>query len=105
MPWLLVAGSVLLAALFLYVMFAAYLPAKRRVAGLQAELKDLYAREASLQTRLAQQEQRDKLRDQQMATLTAERNALAQRLQDVERKLAPARAPRRPAPPTRAPGR
>lgn len=102
-PWLLVAGSVLIVLLFLYLMFAAYLPAKRRVAGLEAELKSLYAREASLQTQLAQQEQRDKLRTQQMGALAAERDALAQRLQDVERELAATRAPRKPAPPAARP--
>jgi len=105
-PWLLVAGSVLLVALFLYIMFGAYLPAKRRVAGLEAELKGLYAREAALRTRLAQQEHRDKLRDQQMAALTAERDALALRLQDVARELAAARPARKPAAPaTRPPAR
>jgi hypothetical protein len=98
-PWLLVAGSVLLVALFLYLMFGAYLPAKRRVAGLEAELRSLYAREASLQTRIAQQEQHDRLRDQQMAALTAERDALALRLRRVERELAATRPARKPAPP------
>jgi len=103
-PWLLVAGSVLLVLLFLYLMFGAYLPAKRRVAGLESELKSLYAREAALQTRVAQQEGREKLRDQQMLALTAERDALAQRLQDLERELAAAR-PRKPATPARPPAR
>ena len=56
LPWLLVASSVLLALLLAYTLFAGYLPAKRRVAGLERELRDLYAREAELQTKGAQTE-------------------------------------------------
>jgi cell division protein FtsB len=104
-PWLLVAGSVLLVVLFFYVVFGAYLPAKRRVAGLEAELKSLYARETALQTQLAQHEQRERLRDRQMAALAAERDALARRLQDVERELTALRGARPPAPAARPPAR
>jgi type II secretory pathway component PulM len=86
-PWLLVAGSALLLLLLLYVLFAAYLPAKQRIASLEAELKDLYAREAALQNTLAQQERRHALRDQQMSALVAERGVLARRLEDVQREL------------------
>ena len=53
LPWLLVAASMLLVALILYLLFVGYLPAKQRAAGLEAELKDLYKREAELQTKLA----------------------------------------------------
>ena len=95
MPWLLVAGSALLVIVLLYVLFAAYLPAKQRITSLEAELKDLYAREAALQNMLAQQEHRHALRDQQMTALVAEREALAQRLEDVQRELAGRRPARR----------
>ena len=51
-PWFLVAASMVLLLLVLYVLFVGYLPSKQRVAGLEAELKDLYKREADLQTRI-----------------------------------------------------
>ena len=86
-PWLLVAGSVLLALLLFYVFFAAYLPAKGRIAQLEAEIKDVYAREAALQTQLAQQEQRGVTRERQTQALTAERDALARRLETLQREL------------------
>ena len=57
-PWFLVVASIVLLVLVLYVLFVGYLPSKQRVAGLEAELKDLYKREADLQTRIAQQDQR-----------------------------------------------
>lgn len=88
LPWLLVVGSVVLLLVALYVLFAAYLPAKQRIASLEAELKDLYAREAALQNQLAQQERRHALRDRQMTALVAEREALARRLEDLQRELA-----------------
>jgi len=87
LPWLVVAGSALLAFLFLYVLFAAYMPAKQRVARLEAELKEIYAREAALQTKAVQQEGRMALRDQQMTELAAERDALARRLEEAQRAL------------------
>ena len=96
LPWLIVAGSGLLTVLLLYVLFAAYLPARQRVVSLEAELKEVYAREAALQTKLAQQEQRHALRDQQMTALVAEREALARRLEELQRELTAARAPARP---------
>ena len=92
LPWLIVAGSGLLAVLLLYVLFGAYLPARQHVASLEAELKEVYAREAALETRLAQQEQRYALRDQQMAALVAEREALSRRLENLQRELTAARA-------------
>src|SRR3972149_5527537 len=72
-PWLLVAASVLLIALLLYVLFVGYLPAKQRVAQLERELKTLYAREAELQSRLAQVDQRHAVRDRQVTALPAGR--------------------------------
>ena len=87
-PWLLVAASLLLALLLGYTLFAAYLPAKQRIASLERELKDLYAREAELQTKIAQNEQRGAARDRQLAAAAAEREAMARRLEDLERQLA-----------------
>jgi cell division protein FtsB len=93
LPWTLVAASLLLFALLLYVMLAGYLPAKQRIAGLESELKEVYAREAALQNRLATQDSRGG-RDQQVSALRAERDALARRIQDLERELTAVRRPR-----------
>ena len=84
LSWLLVAGSLLLAALLGYTLFLGYVPAKQRIAGLERELKDVYAREAEIDTRQAQ-------RERQLQALTAERDALARRLETLERELAAAR--------------
>jgi len=94
-PWFLVVASVLLALLLAYTLFVGYLPAKQRIARLERELKDLYAREAELETRLAQNEQRHALRERQLSAVTAERDAIARRLEDLEREVAAARARRR----------
>ena len=95
LPWLLVAASVLLAILLAYTLFGAYLPAKRRVASLERELKDVYAREAELQTKVAKSEQTYALREQQLIAVSAERDGLARRLEELERELAIARGRRR----------
>jgi septal ring factor EnvC (AmiA/AmiB activator) len=92
---MLVASSVVLLALLLYVMFVSYLPAKQRLSGLETELKEVYAREAALQTRLAQQEQRSSQRDQQLNALRAEREALSRRLEELEKQLGGAQPRRR----------
>lgn len=85
---MLVAASVLLAGLLLYVLFVGYLPAKQKTTGLERELKELYRREAELQTKLAQQDQRYELRDRQLTALSAERDALVKRLETLEGELA-----------------
>ena len=95
LPWLLVAASLLLTALLAYTLFGAYLPAKRRVAGLERELRDVYAREAELQTKVAKNEQSHALREQQLIAVSAERDALARRLEELERELAIARGKKR----------
>lgn len=95
LPWLLVAAGLVLTALLAYTLFGGYLPAKRRVASLERELRQLYQREAELQTKIAQGEQRHAMREQQLIAVSAERDALARRLEDVERQLAAARAQRR----------
>ena len=94
-PWFLVAASIVLLLLVLYVLFVGYLPSKQRVAGLEAELKDLYKREAELQTRIAQQDQRYALRERQLSALTSERDTLIRRLEELEKLLAAARNQRR----------
>ena len=94
-PWFLVAASVVLLLLVLYVLFVGYLPAKQRVAGLEAELKDLYKRENDLQTRISQQDQRYALRERQISALTTERDTLIRRLEELEKLLAAARAAQR----------
>jgi septal ring factor EnvC (AmiA/AmiB activator) len=90
-PWFLVAASVVLLLLVLYVLFVGYVPSKQRVAGLEAELKDLYKREAELQTRIAQQDQRYALRERQISALTSERDTLIRRLEELEKLLSAAR--------------
>jgi septal ring factor EnvC (AmiA/AmiB activator) len=95
LPWLLVAASVLLALLLAYTLFGAYLPARRRVASLERELKDVYAREAELQTKVAKNEQSHALREQQLLAVTAERAALARRMEELENELAIARGVKR----------
>ena len=89
------AGSALLLVLLIYTLFGGYVPAKRRAASLERELRQLYAREAELQTKVAQNEQRHVVREQQLIAISAERDALARRLEDLERQLGVARTPRR----------
>ena len=95
LPWLLVAASILLAVLLAYTVFGAYLPAKRRMSGLERELREVYAREADLQSKVARHEQTTTLRQQQLIAVSAERDALARRLEELERELAIARGSRR----------
>jgi hypothetical protein len=90
LPWLLVFASLALAGLLGYTLFVGYLPAKQRIVGLERELKDVYTREADVDTRHAQ-------RERQLQSLIAERDALAQKVAELERDLAAARA-RRPTP-------
>ena len=87
LPWLLVIASLVLAVLLGYTLFVGYLPAKQRIVGLERELKDVYTREADLDTRQAQ-------RDRQLQAVMAERDALAQRVVELERDLAAARSRR-----------
>ena len=85
---MLVAASVLLLLITLYLFFGAYLPAKQRLTRLELELKQLYAHEAQMQTKLAQQDKLYALRQQQVTALSTERDALARRLEDLEKELA-----------------
>jgi type II secretory pathway component PulM len=90
-PWLLVAGSAILVVVILYVLFGAYLPARHRIALLEAELHQVYLREAELQTKLAAQEQQARLREK---AITAERDELARRLERAQRPATPVPVPR-----------
>ena len=66
-------------------------PAARRlnrVTLLEAEMKEVYLREAELQTKLAQQEQVSALREKALAT---ERDELVRRADDLQRQLATTR--------------
>lgn len=84
LPWLLVVASLALAALLGYTLFVLYAPAKQRIAGLERELREVYAREAELDTRQAQ-------RERDLRAATAEREALTRRVEQLERELAAAR--------------
>ncbi len=95
LPWMVVASSLLLLGLLLYVMFGSYLPAKQLLTALEAELREVYAREAALQTKLELQDRRSDLRDQQLAALRAERESLARRIVELERELSALRSRRR----------
>ena len=94
MPWLLVAASTLLLVIVFYLFFGAYLPAKQRLARLEAEVKQVYAQEAQLRTRLEQQAKAHAMREQQGTALTAERDQLARRIEELERELATMRGRR-----------
>jgi len=73
--------------ILVYTLLGAYIPAKRRAASLEKELRALYAQEAELHTKVAQNENRQTLRDQQLIAVTRERDALARKLQEVQREL------------------
>lgn len=92
-PWFLVAATVLIIILFSYVFFQ-YVNTKRRVTGLETELRSVYEREHELQTRFAQQEQRYTLREKQMTAVMAERDALARKLEALEGQVSPPRGRR-----------
>lgn len=94
-PWLLISAALVLAVVLTYVLLGAYIPGRQRMAGLEAEIKEVYQKEAELQTQLAQSLQRNALLQQQVTALTAERDALAQRTQELEQQLTAVRTRRR----------
>jgi septal ring factor EnvC (AmiA/AmiB activator) len=94
-PWFLVLASVALLMLVLYVLFIGYLPSKQRLAGLEAELKELYKRETELQNRIAQQDQRYARSERQLSALAVERDTLIRRLEELEKQLAALRRQQR----------
>lgn len=94
LPWMLVAASILLLVLVLYLIVN-YLPAKQRITSLELELKELYAGEAGLQTKMVLLDQRSGLYERQVGALRVERDALARRIEELERELEVARSRRR----------
>ena len=92
---MLVAASVVLLVIVLYLFFGAYLPAKQRLARLEAELASLYGREAQLQSQVEQQKKAHALREQQGTTIAGERDALVRRIDELEKELAATRGRRR----------
>ena len=87
-PWLLVVAALVMASLLAYVLFGAYIPTKQRMAGLEAEIKEVYQKEAELQTQLAQSLQRNALLQQQLTALAAERDGLVRHAQELAQELA-----------------
>ena len=87
-PWLLVAAALVLASMLAYVLLGAYIPSRQRMAGLETEIKEVYQKEAELQTQLAQSLQKTALLQQQLTALTAERDGLVRRAQELEQELA-----------------
>lgn len=86
-PWLLVAAAVALAVTLGWVLLGGYLPSRERLAALEAELKDVYQKEADLQTQLAQSLQKNQLLQQRLTALASERDGLARRVQELEQEL------------------
>src|SRR5574337_1391875 len=87
-PWLLIAAALVLAGVLAYVLLGAYIPSRHRMAGLEAEIKEVYQKEADLQTQLARSLQRNELLQQQLAALAAERAGLVRLTQELEQELA-----------------
>ncbi len=94
-PWLLIGASLVLAALLAYVLFGAYIPSRQHMAGLEREIKEVYQKEVELQTQLAQALQRQTMLQQQVTALTAERDALARRAEELDQQLVALRKRRR----------
>jgi len=86
-PWMLIAAALVLLIMLAYVLVGAYLPSRQRMAGLEIELKDLYQKEAELQTQLAQALQKSTMLQQQVGALAAERDALLRRTRELEQEL------------------
>ena len=86
-PWMLIAAALVLLIMLAYVLVGAYLPSRQRIAGLELELKDVYQKEAELQTQLAQALQKSTVLQQQVGALAAERDALLRRTRELEQEL------------------
>jgi septal ring factor EnvC (AmiA/AmiB activator) len=86
-PWLLIGASVVLAVLLVYVVVGAYMPSRQHAAGLEAEIRDVYRREAELQGQLEQARARADQLQKQLRALAGERDALVLRVTDLERAL------------------
>ncbi len=86
-PWLLIAASVILAVLLVYVVVGAYMPSRQHAAGLEAEIREVYRNEADLQGQLDQALKRADQLQKQLSALASERDALVLRVRDLERAL------------------
>ncbi len=86
-PWLLIVATLLMAGVLAYVLLGAYIPSKQRMAGLEAEVKDVYQKEAELQSQLAQALQKNAVLQQQLVALAGERASLVRRTQELEQEL------------------
>jgi chromosome segregation ATPase len=84
---MLIAAALVLLIMLAYVLVGAYLPSRQRMAGLELELKDVYQKEAELQTQLAQSLQKSTVLQQQIGALAAERDALLRRTRELEQEL------------------
>jgi hypothetical protein len=87
---------VLLVVIVVYLLFGAYLPSRQRVVHLEAELRDVYAREGELQTRLQREQQSGGVREQQLAAFAAERTVLGKRVEQLEQEIARLKGQRTP---------
>jgi septal ring factor EnvC (AmiA/AmiB activator) len=94
---MLTAATTVLALLLVYVVFSAYVPATERVVRLETELRQIYAREADLLKRLAEQEERAAALERQVTALEGERARLAAQLVEVLRERATHPAPAAPS--------
>jgi len=83
----------MLAVLLAYVLFAGYVPAKQHITRLEIELKDVYAREAALQKRVAELEDLVALRDKQISALQGLRSMPGRRSEPDERPPVKSRRP------------
>jgi septal ring factor EnvC (AmiA/AmiB activator) len=83
----LIAASVILAILLVYVVVGAYMPSRQHAAGLEAEIREVYRKEAALQAQLDQTLKRAGLLEKQLSALASERDALVLRIRDLERAL------------------
>jgi hypothetical protein len=86
-PWFLIGASVVLALLLVYVIVGAYMPSRQHLASLEAEVQAVYRKEADLQGRLEQAQQRTTQLQKELSAITGERDALVLRIRELERAL------------------
>ena len=103
-PWLLIVLVLILAALA-GVASVQWKRAVDREEKLTAEMQVVYRDAESLRTKAAQAEQRMKVLEQQLSTLTSDRDSLTQRVRQLEEELNKLRrskpAAKKPTPPKR----
>ena len=103
-PWLLIVLVLILAALA-GVASVQWKRAVDREEKLQAEMRIVYRDAENLRTKAAQAEQRMKVLEQQLSTLTSDRDSLTQRVRQLEEELNKLRrskpAAKKPTPPKR----